>query len=117
MENHESEKFNQKSPKLKNDHQKKENGNKSQGQRRRTSLFRHKVNGTRDVSFGDEQHRNKDFKFSSNFIRTTKYRWYNFFFLSLLNQFRRGANIYFLIPCSLFLIRTSSFKLPSIITT
>mmetsp|Transcript_11059 Transcript_11059/g.41233 ORF Transcript_11059/g.41233 Transcript_11059/m.41233 type:complete len:1610 (-) Transcript_11059:1501-6330(-) len=35
-------------------------------------------------------------KFPSNEIRTTKYRWYSFFFLNLLEQYREYSNIYFL---------------------
>lgn len=35
-------------------------------------------------------------KFPSNIIRTTKYRWYSFIFMNLLEQYREYSNIYFL---------------------
>ena len=39
---------------------------------------------------------NVKYKFASNYIKTTKYNAFSFFFLSLLFQFKRFANIYFL---------------------
>ena len=40
-------------------------------------------------------------KYKSNYIRTTKYTSWNFLPLSLLNQFKRKANIYFLLQAIL----------------
>lgn len=35
-------------------------------------------------------------EFESNFVRTSKYTWYDFFFKALMLQFKRLANVYFL---------------------
>jgi phospholipid-transporting ATPase len=41
-----------------------------------------------------------------NTIKTSKYEWYNFIFLSLREQFQRTANYFFLAMCVLMLIGT-----------
>ncbi len=41
-----------------------------------------------------------------NTIKTSKYEWYNFVFLSLREQFQRTANYFFLVMCVLMLIGT-----------
>lgn len=49
------------------------------------------------VNFGEKQPENKQIKFGhSNSIRTSKYTWYSWAPLSLLFQFKRAANVYFL---------------------
>ena len=45
--------------------------------------------------------RNVQYDYRSNYIRTTKYTKWSFFPLSLINQFRRAANVYFLIVATL----------------
>ncbi|GAB5363260.1 hypothetical protein AAMO2058_000868400 [Amorphochlora amoebiformis] len=42
----------------------------------------------------DLKHRHE---YGSNFIRTTRYRWWNFLFKNLFEQFQKAANFYFLI--------------------
>jgi phospholipid-translocating ATPase len=49
------------------------------------------------VFFVNDSTRNIPFKYPNNYISTTKYHWYNFLALSLLLQFTRVANVYFLI--------------------
>ncbi len=50
-----------------------------------------------DRAFNMAQTRNEHKGFPSNYVRTTKYRCITFPFLGLLNQFKRIANIYFLV--------------------
>lgn len=51
---------------------------------------------TRTIFINDSL-RNKQFGYLNNYIRTTKYTKYNFLFLCLLVQFKRLANVYFLL--------------------
>eukprot|EP00954_Amorphochlora_amoebiformis_P024745 1368444-Amorphochlora_amoeboformis.AAC.1 len=46
------------------------------------------------VQTQDLKHRHE---YGSNFIRTTRYRWWNFLFKNLFEQFQKAANFYFLI--------------------
>lgn len=50
---------------------------------------------TRTIYLNDSL-RNKQFNYKSNYIRTTKYNKFSFLPLSLLSQFRRFANVFFL---------------------
>jgi hypothetical protein len=50
---------------------------------------------TRTIFLNDTL-RNKQFNYKSNYISTTKYSKYSYLPLSLLSQFRRFANVYFL---------------------
>jgi magnesium-transporting ATPase (P-type) len=54
------------------------------------------VNNTRGFHINDRE-RNKQYKYRSNYIRTTKYSAISFVPLCILQQFKRFANIYFLI--------------------
>ena len=47
--------------------------------------------------FINDREANKPAKFASNYIKTTKYNALTFFPLALLFQFKRLANVYFLI--------------------
>lgn len=47
-------------------------------------------------------------EFIDNTVRTARYTWYNFIPLFLLQQFRRGANFYFLVICILQIIPSIS---------
>jgi hypothetical protein len=53
-------------------------------------------NDTRTVYINDSL-RNLQYNYRSNYIRTTKFTKWSFFPLCLLQQFKRFANIYFLI--------------------
>mmetsp|Transcript_17586 Transcript_17586/g.21319 ORF Transcript_17586/g.21319 Transcript_17586/m.21319 type:complete len:1142 (-) Transcript_17586:68-3493(-) len=50
---------------------------------------------TRIGRIGNGHENNKQFR--NNAVKTSKYSWYNFLILNLLSQFRRVANVYFLI--------------------
>jgi hypothetical protein len=41
-------------------------------------------------------HANAAHQFMNNYVRTTKYTWYNFLPRNLFEQFHRAANVYFL---------------------
>ncbi|KAL4496106.1 hypothetical protein ABPG72_015528 [Tetrahymena utriculariae] len=83
-----------------------ENANKNQTQQGELKMSQNlnkslsnvdkQVGGRRIFHFGS-QSMNKDMHFSSNFIKTSKYTVWNFFPLCLLLQFKRYANVYFLI--------------------
>ena len=45
----------------------------------------------------NEDFKNSSQKFPSNYIRTTKYTFYSFVPVGLINQFYRFSNIYFLV--------------------
>ena len=47
--------------------------------------------------FLNDHSRNLQFGYKSNYVRTTKYTMWSFFPVCLFNQFKRFANIYFLI--------------------
>lgn len=51
---------------------------------------------------------NAEHKFMSNYIKTTKYTMWNFLPLAILFQFKRFANIYFLLMCVLATIPSIS---------
>jgi magnesium-transporting ATPase (P-type) len=51
---------------------------------------------------------NAPHKFMSNYIKTTKYTVWNFLPLAILFQFKRFANIYFLLMCVLATIKSIS---------
>ena len=51
-------------------------------------------------------------QFTSNYLRTTKYTFWNFLPLSLIYQFKREANIYFLVQAILNSIPTVSAMNP-----
>eukprot|EP01137_Pigoraptor_chileana_P009577 Opistho-2@58073 len=48
------------------------------------------------VIYGNDAERNAVFEYADNYIRTTKYTWWNFLPKNLFEQFHRFANIYFL---------------------
>lgn len=54
------------------------------------------MDSTRTIYLNDSL-RNEQFKYKENYIRTTKYTKFSFLPLSLLLQFKRLANVYFLI--------------------
>ncbi|XP_074558346.1 putative phospholipid-transporting ATPase 4 [Curcuma longa] len=60
-------------------------------------------------------HRKKPFKYSSNYITTTKYNVVTFLPKALFEQFRRVANIYFLLTAALSLTPVSPFTPVSMI--
>ncbi|KAG6494794.1 probable phospholipid-transporting ATPase 4 [Zingiber officinale] len=60
-------------------------------------------------------HRKKPFKYSSNYITTTKYNVITFLPKALFEQFRRVANIYFLLAAALSLTPVSPFTPVSMI--
>lgn len=63
-----------------------ENGDMPDKQKEKLRIFR----------FNDDQY-NLDKKFPTNYIRTSKYTLITFLPLSLMAQFKRVANIYFLV--------------------
>ena len=54
--------------------------------------------------FLNDASKNEQFKFASNYIKTTKYTLLNFLPVSIFYQYMRLANTYFLLLCILALI-------------
>ena len=63
------------------------------------------LDGKRDIFIGRAEP-----KYLDNSIRTAKYTFYNFFFLNLFEQFKKPANIYFLVLSVLQVIRPISIS-------
>lgn len=62
-----------------------------------------------------EKHRQKPFKYRDNYVSTTKYNVFTFLPKSLFEQFRRVANLYFLLTAALSLTPVSPFSPASLI--
>jgi hypothetical protein len=60
---------------------------------------------TRVIFCNDSPKTKKEFRYSGNYVSTTKYRWYTFIIQNILEQFMRVANIYFLL-ISILQVRT-----------
>ena len=62
-----------------------------------------------------EMHLQKPYKYKSNYVSTTKYNALTFFPKALFEQFRRVANLYFLLAATLALTPVSPYSPPSLI--
>ena len=62
-----------------------------------------------------ERHQKKPFKYPSNYVSTTKYNLITFFPKALFEQFRRVANLYFLLAAGLSLTPLTPFTPGSMI--
>lgn len=62
-----------------------------------------------------EKHLTKPYRYKSNYVSTTKYNALTFFPKALFEQFRRVANLYFLLAAALALTPVSPYSASSLI--
>lgn len=62
-----------------------------------------------------ELHKQKPYRYKSNYVSTTKYNVVTFFPKALFEQFRRVANLYFLLAAILSLTSVSPYSSASLI--
>lgn len=60
-------------------------------------------------------HRSKPYKYSNNYVSTTKYNVVTFLPIALFEQFRRVANLYFLLAAILSLTPLAAFNKVSVV--